>query len=148
MRGRNIFNAFLIIVASTIFFLLPYTLAAYDLQTDQHSEDFSVVTAVGQTTDNITFHYDLYDDDTGTINVVSDLSSDTISWSSYNATDNHLLITGMTANATRILTATYDKDALNSSAITSFVNVVVWIWLLAAAAFAPAALAAIFTGRG
>lgn len=147
MRGQKIYTSFLIIVASTVFFLLPFTGASEDLKTDEHTDIFSIETSAGQTTDNIVFSEELYDDDTTSILVVSDLSSEGITWGSYNASNQHLLISNMTANDTRTLTATYDIDALGSDSVATFVDALVWIWLLSAGAFAPTALAAIWAGR-
>ncbi len=144
----RIFQAFLVLMASTVLFLLPLTLAAYDFKTDQQEDTFSMVTAVGETSDNISLSELLYDADVTTVYVLSDLGTDNISWSSYNATTNHLLISGMTDNSTRVLTATYDVDALGgNAAIIMLADRLAWIWLLLVIAFAPAALAAIFTGR-
>lgn len=147
MRAQKIFTSFLIILATTAFFLLPLTGASEELKTDTREDTFSVPTIVGQTTDNIVLAKAIYDSDTTTLTVVSDLSTDTVSWSSYNATDQHVLISGMTANTTRTLTATYDVDALNSTNLSTFSDALVWILLLAAGAFAPTALAAIWAGR-
>lgn len=146
-RGQKIFNAFLIILASTILFLIPFIQAAEDLKTDQRTDYFNISTAVGITTSNITLGEALYDNDLTTIQIVSDLSTDSVVWASYNATDRHILISALTDNSTRTLTASYNVDALGSSAVSDFVDALVWIWLLSAAAFAPAALAGIFIGR-
>lgn len=144
----RIFKAFLIIMASTILFLLPLTAAVYDFKTDQQADTFSVVTGLGETTETIVFSEQLYDEDTTTINIISDLGTDSTSWGSYNATPNNLLVSGLTANTTRTLTATYDIDALDgSTGIINLADRLPWIWLLLCIAFAPAALAAIFTGR-
>ncbi len=143
----KIFKAFLILMASTILFLLPLTMTVYDFKTDQQTDLFSMVTA-DTTTDNITLSELLYDADVTTVYVLSDLSDDMISWGSYNATSNNLLVSGMSGNTTRVLTATYDVDALGgSTAIINLVDRLAWIWLLLIIAFAPASLAAIFTGR-
>ena len=111
----KIFKAFLILMASTILFLLPLTMIVYDFKTDQQTDIFSMVT-VGNTTDNITLSELLYDADVTTIYVLSDLSTDNISWGSYNGTSNNLLVSGLVSNDTRVLTATYDVDALGGNA--------------------------------
>ena len=143
----KIFKAFLILMASTVLFLLPLTGSVYDFKTDQQTDLFSMVTTVN-TADNITLSELLYDADVTTVYVLSDLSTDLISWSSYNATSNNLLISGMSVNSTRVLTATYDVDALGgNTAIIDLTDRLAWFWLLLIIAFAPASLAAIFTGR-
>lgn len=147
MRGQKIFTAFLIIIASTVMFMLPYFDAAEALKVDTQTDYFSLETAVGQSTDNVVFSKALYDDDTTSILVVSDLSTEGITWGSYNGTAQHLLISNMTENTTRTLTATYDIDALQNDAVANFVDALVWVWLLSAGAFAPTALAAIWVGR-
>jgi len=143
----KIFKSFLILMASTILFLLPLTASIYDFKTDRQEDTFSMVTA-DVTTDNITLSELLYDADVTTVYILSDLSTDLISWGSYNATSNNVLVSGMTANTTRVLTATYDVDALGgSTAIINLADKLAWFWLLLIIAFAPASLAAIFTGR-
>jgi len=144
----RIFYAFLIVVVSAILFMLPLTEAAYDFRTDLRTDTFSTATAVGVTTANETLFGDLYDCDMGSIDIDSDDATDTPLPGSINCTNRVLNITGLTANATRILGITYAYDALAASdAINRLVDIVPWIWLLVIIAFAPAALFAIFTGR-
>lgn len=147
-RGRKIFNAFLIIVASTILFLLPLTLAVEAFKTDTQEDTFSLVTAVDETSENVVFSETLYESDTTSISMLSDLATDTLSWSSYNSTANRIQVDGLTGNATRTITATYDIDALGgNTAIITVADRLAWFWLLVCIAFAPMALAAIFIGR-
>ncbi len=147
-RGSRIFNAFLIIVASTFLFLLPLTLAVEDFKTDQQEDIFSVTTGAGGTSDNVIFSETLYEGDTTSISMLSDLATDNTGWSSYNSTYNRIEITGLTVSSTRVITATYDIDALGgSAAIINLADKLAWFWLLICIAYAPAALAAIFTGR-
>ena len=61
-RGRKIFNAFLIIVASTFLFLLPLTDVVEAFKTYQQEDTFSVTTT-DLTTANITFSETLYEED-------------------------------------------------------------------------------------
>jgi len=147
MRGQKIFNSFLIVVASTILFLIPFTQSSEAIKTDQRDDIFSVVTAAAQTTDNIILSKALYDNDVTTITVISDSTDDAISWGSYNATGQQLLISGMDASNTRVLTATYDVNALNDPAIETLVDAFIWIWILSAVAFAPSGLASIWTNK-
>ena len=147
-RGSRIFNAFMIIVASTFLFLLPLTLLVEDFKKDQQIDNFSVPTAVGETTENVSLSEELYEGDATSVTVLSDLATDSAGWGSYNATVNNLLITGLTTNTTRIIKVTYDIDALGGSvAIINLADKLAWFWLLICIAYAPAALAAIFTGR-
>lgn len=141
----RVWQAFLIILASVILFLLPLTDAMYDFKTDRQEDSFSTSTAAGQTTANLTLSESVFDDDTTTIEITSDLSTDSPAWSSYNATSHSLLASGLTANTTRNLTLYYDVDALGGSdAIVNLADKMAWIWLLIIIAFIPAALAAIF----
>ena len=147
-RGRKIFNAFLIIVASTFMFLLPLTTAVEKYKTYQQEDIFSVTTGVGETVDNITFSETLYEGDSTSVTILSDLSTDATGWNSYNSTYNNIGLTGLTASEVRVITATYDVDALGgNAAIITLVDRLAWLWLLICIAYAPAALAAIFTGR-
>lgn len=144
----RIFQAFLIIIASTLLFLVPITESVEEFLVDTQEDNISVSTAVGETSENVTLSETLYDSDISSVVVISDLSSDTVSWSSYNATPNHFLVSGMTANTSRLLTVSYDIDALGgNAALILLANRLPIFWLVWMGAFAPAALAAIFTGR-
>ena len=136
----RIFYAFLIVVVAAILFMLPMTEAAYDFRTDLREDTFSSDTGVGVTTANVTLHKPVYDDDTDTIDIASDLGTDTPVYSSYNSTTRQLGVSGLTTNTSRTLTVSYDIDALNgSSAINSLVDRIPWIWMIVTIAFAPAA---------
>lgn len=135
-------------MVSAILFMLPVTEAVYDFRTDLRTDTFSTTTGIGATSVNETLLDDLYDCDMGSIDIDSDDATDTPFPSSINCTNRVLTITGLTANATRILDITYDIDALKgSTAINAIMDRVPWIWLLVIIAFAPAALFAIVTGR-
>lgn len=145
---QKIFQAFVVIMASAILFLIPLTTAAYDFQTDLREDTFTVNTAVGVTSANVTLVEEVYDDDVTTISVSSDLSTDEPLYSSYNTTTRQTLFTGLTANTTRTLTVGYDVDALEGGdAINTVADRLAWFWLISIIVFAPAALAAIFIGR-
>lgn len=145
---QKIFQAFLVIMASAILFLIPLTDAAYDFKTDLREDSFTINTAVGQTSANVTLVKAIYDDDVTTISVSSDLSTDVPLYSSYNTTSRQTLFTGFTANSTRTLTVSYDVDALaGGDAIDTLTDRLAWFWLIAIIAFAPAGLAAIFIFR-
>lgn len=144
----RIFYAALVVVVAAILFMLPVTLAIYDFRTDLREDEFTSPTGVGVTTANVSLGKPIYDDDTGTVDIFSDLDTDVPTYSTYNGTTLQLGIAGLTANTTRILTVTYDIDALEGSdAISAILDIVPFIWLLIAIAFPPAALFAIFTGR-
>lgn len=128
--------------------MLPVSRAVYDFRTDLREEDFSVATAVGVTTDNSTLGQPLYDDDIGTVDFLSDETTDVPIATSYNTTSRQLLVSGLSANSTRTLTIFYDVDALaGGDALNTFVGYVPWVWMLIIIVFPVAALAAIFTGR-
>lgn len=144
----RVFKAFLVVLASVILFLLPLTKAMYDLKTDRQEDNFSVSTAAGITSSNITLSESIYEDDTTTIELLSDLSSDSPAWSAYAVGSHSVNVTGLTDNATRALSVYYDVDALEGwDAIVALADKMAWIWMLIIIAFAPAAVAAIFTGR-
>ena len=144
----RIFYAFLVIVTTVILFLLPISSAVYDFQTDLREDDFTVNTAVGVTTANVTLLRPIYDNDTSTIGMISDTSDDVPLYSSYNTTTRALAMSGLSANTTRTITVSYDIDALEGSdAINTFVDQIEWIWILMLIAFPAAALVAIFLRR-
>lgn len=128
--------------------MLPFTQMAYDFRTDPRTDTFNTATAVGVTAANETLLDDLYDGDTGSVDIDSDDATDVPLPGSYNVTNRVLNITGLTANTSRILQITYDFDALDATpAIATIIDRLPWIWLLCCIAFAPAALYAIFTNR-
>lgn len=146
--NTQIFNAFLVIVVAAILFMLPLTDAIYDFRTDLREDAFNKTTGVDETTANVTLHKPIYDADTDTIDILSSISTDTPLYSSYDNTTRLLGMTGLADNSTRILTVSYDIDALAASnAINILLDRVPFIWLLSIIAFPMAALFAIFTGR-
>lgn len=145
----RIFYAFLIAVISAILFMLPVAEAVYDFRTATRTDEYSIPTALAQTTANETLWDDLYNSDLGSVSIASSVATDVPLPSSYNATTRVLLTSGLTANTTtRILEITFDYDSLQGSgAINTLMDRVSWIWMIVIIAFAPAALFAIFTGR-
>ena len=144
----RIFYAFLVIVVAAILFMLPVSDAIYDFRTDLREDEFISATGVGVDTANVTLGKPVYDDDTGTIDILSDLATDVPAYSSYNGTSRQIGVSGLTANTTRTLTVSYDIDALGGSgAINNIMDIIPFIWMLIIIAFPMAALFAIFTGR-
>lgn len=144
----RIFNAFLIIFGSVVLFTLPLTLAIYDFRTDLRTDDFLTTTAVGVTTANETLLDDLYDNDIGSVDIVSDNATDTPLANSYNATSRVINVIGLGANATRTLEISYDVGAFGvTDALNNILDRIPMIWMLICIAFAPAALLAMFLNR-
>lgn len=149
-KSNAIFTAFLILMASMILFMVQTTQGMYDFKTDLRSDEIGAVTAVGVTSDNVVLGQAIYDDDVTTVSVLSDLATDSPAFigATYSSSPPSGNVSGLTANATRTLTITYDVDALaGSTAISTLVDRISWIYLLMAIAFPAAALAAMFTGR-
>ena len=146
--GIKIFNAFLVLFASVILFLLPLTDAIYDFRTEERTNTFSTTTGLGETTANVTLFDDLYDCDLGSVDIDSDNSTDNPVASSINCTTREMTVTGLSANVTRALDVTYDIDALGAfDSINTLLDRLPFIWMLMIIAFAPAGLFAIFTRR-
>lgn len=144
----RIFTAGLVLVATAFLWLLPITSAVYDYRTDLREDTFTSALAAGITTANHTLTKPIFENDLGTITITSDLTGDTPALLSYNTSSRLIRISGLTANATRILNVSYDVDALaGNDAIATVASRVVFIWLLSLIIFPVAALAAIFLGR-
>ncbi len=144
----RIYYAFLVILTAAVLFMLPITDAVYNFRTDVREDTFISATAAGDTTANVTLFKPVYLNDTSTIDLLSSLSSDTPTYSSYNITTRLLGVSGLTSNVSRTLTVDYDVDALNaSSALNTILDKIPWIWILMILSFPIAALIAIFTGR-
>jgi len=94
--------------------MLPVSEAVYDFKTELREGTFTSPTGVGVNCANVTLGKPIYDDDTGTVDPFSDLATDNPAYSasSYNATSQQLTICGLTANTTRVLTISYDVNAL------------------------------------
>jgi len=144
----RIFYAFLIVLVATILWMLPVTEAVYDFRTELRTDTFSTTTSVGVTSANETLLDNLYDGDTGSVDIDSDEATDAPLPTSYNTTSRVLNITGLTTNTTRTLDVSYDVDALEGFAsINLLMDRIPFIWMLIIILFGPAALFAIFTGR-
>jgi hypothetical protein len=137
----KVFYGFLIVFTVVILFMLPITEAVYDFRTDLREDTFNVETPGVATTGNVTLHKAVYDNDTSTIAITSDISTDTPILAEYHTTTRLTDITGLTASTNRTLTISYDVDALNAStALDIFIERIALIWLLVVIAFAPAAI--------
>lgn len=144
----RIFYAFIVIVIAVLSWLLPITDSVYDFRTDQRTDDFTVETAVATITANVTLLKFIYGDDTQTLSLTSSLATDMPTFVSYNTTTRAVAMSGLTANTTRLISASYDVDALNgSAAINTLANYIPFIWMLCIVGLPMAALFAIFTGR-
>lgn len=148
MRGQQVFNSFMIIVGAVVLWLLPITPAIYDFRTDLRTDTFLTTTAVGITSANETLLDDLFNNDVGSVSIISDNTTDTPLGSSYNATSRALLVIGLSGNATRTLGVSYDVQAFEvTDAINALLDKVWLIWMLIIIGFAPAALLALFLNR-
>ena len=144
----RIFYALLILLASAILWMLPVTEGIYDFRTDVREDNFTVLTAAGVTNSTVQLFTDIYDDDVSTIDLSSNSGDDTPTYSSYNPTTRNLVVTDLSANATRTLTVFYDIDALTeSAAVGNLLDMIDFLWILVVVAFPGAAIIAIVTMR-
>ena len=144
----RIFYAFLVLLTSVFLWMLPVTDMVYDFCTTLRTDTFSATTPLASTTANVTLWGDLYDCDMGSIDIDSDNTTDTPVPSSANCTSRVLLVDGLSANTTRILTVAYDVDSLTGfPALKTLLDMAPFIWIVIILCFAPAAIFAIFTGR-
>lgn len=140
--------AFVCILIGAGLFLFPITGATYDFRTDVREDSFTVATAAGVTTGNFSLVKPIYDNDVSTVELSSDLSTDVPAYSSYNTTSRLLVFSGLTANTTRVITASYDIDALTSApAIGTLLNINPFLWYAFSIVFIGAAIVALLTGR-
>lgn len=146
--GGRIFLGFLIIVTVSILFMIPVTQGVYDYRTDVREDSFTVATAPDVHTGNVTLIKPIYDNDTATTAYSSNDTNDSPLYSTYNTATRELEVSGLAADTTRLLTVSYDIDALSASAaISTLMDYVSWIWFVLLVGFPAAALAAIFFGR-
>ncbi len=144
----RIFQGFLIVFITVILFLLPVTGAIYDYRTDAREESFNYETGGGVTTANVTLHYPIYDDDTNTIGILSDLPTDIPLFSAYNTTTRLVDITGLTVASNRTLRVFYDINALiEHEALDGFIGWLPFIWILMVCVMPMAGIYTIIKGR-
>lgn len=123
------FKSFLFVLVAAILILFPVTQGAYDFKTDVREDTKYIETAAGVTTGNITLVKSVYDDDTSTITITSDLYTDTPVFTSYNSTSRLVTFSGLTASEDRTITVSYDTDALTDApAIAEFINILPFLW--------------------
>jgi len=129
--------------------MIPISEAIYDFGTDVREDTFNVTTGVGESSTNVVLVKQIYDDDVATLMFTSNVTTDNPAYSSYDSDTRALAVSGLTANTTRSLMVDYDVAAFSStSAIDIFLGKLPFIWMICVIALAPAALIAIFTGRG
>ena len=100
----------LIIGACMVILLMGAVLTGIqDVRSESHTEAHSLVTtAAAATTANVTLVEDLFGDRTSEVtSVTSNLTSDVPLVSTYTASNNNLLISGLTVGETRTLTVVY-----------------------------------------
>ena len=145
---NRIFSSFLIILGAVFLFLLPVTAAVLAFRTDLREDTFPKETIATEVTGNVTLTRPIFDDDTNTITILSDLSTDAVIFASYNTTSRRLDMTGFTPSENRTLTVTYDIDALvDNPAINTLMDILPYFWILMIIGFPGAAVFAVFTGR-
>lgn len=139
--------AFICVFLGAGLFLFPITESTYDFKTDVR-EDSAVVTTIGGTTGSLVLVKPIYDDDTSTLTISSNLSSDTPTYLSYNTTSRLLSFSGLTTSSTRLITVDYDVDALaDAPAISTLLNLNPFLWYAFSIVFIGAAIAAMVLGR-
>lgn len=129
--------------------MLPISEAIYDFRTDLREDTFSATTGVGESSTNVVLVKQIYDDDVTTLAFASNVTADNPAYSSYDSDTRALAVSGLTANTTRSLAVDYDVAAFsNNAAIAIFLDRLPFIWVVCVIALVPAALVAIFIGRG
>jgi len=107
----------LLLGACIIILLLPSIIPAIqDFRSESYTEAHgAVTTAVGVTTANLTLTQDLFLDETSQVDSASSsLGTDVPLTQTYTAASDRLLISGLTANATRTLTVIYKIGILDN----------------------------------
>jgi len=103
----------LIISACLIIILLPAVLLSInDFRMDDYEASYTTATGANATTTDLTLTQELFSDETYNAVVTSNLTSDAPIPSSYVAATQVLTVSGLTASNSRLLTVTYQIDAL------------------------------------
>lgn len=144
----RIFQGFLVLVVVAILWMLPVSQAIYDFRTEPRDDVFAVTTGVSENITSVVLLKSVYDEDTGTISLLSDLATDTPDFDSYTPATHVVDISGLTADSSRELTVTYDIDALSAHAAVSVImDLLPTIWILILVAFPVVSLIVIFRRR-
>ena len=144
----RIFQGFLIVMVSVVLFMLPVTRAIYNFRTDLREDSFNYETGGAETTANVSLHDPIYDDDTDTVSILSDLATDIPLFSAYNTTTRLLDMTGLTVASNRTLRVFYDINALiDNDALSTLMDWLPYIWLILICVMPMAGIYAIFRGR-
>jgi hypothetical protein len=144
----RIFQGFLVMVVTALLWLLPVSEAIYNFRTDIREDAFTIVTGVGETTAAVVLYRAVYNDDEGTVSLLSDLATDTPALDSYVPATHVVNISGLTASSSRELTVAYDIDALNTHpAVGILMDILPVLWVLVLIAFPVVALVVIIRGR-
>lgn len=143
----RIFYSFLIILTSTIFLFLDVPQAVYDFRTKVREDNFTISTAVGVTSANVTLLRAIYEDDTATVSFTSNIT-EVPAVNTYNGTSRQLEISGLSANVTRLLLVSYDTTSLSGAlALNTFLNVFPYFWIVLMIAFIASAIAYMWVGN-
>jgi len=127
---NKIFTGFLIILFSALLWLVPISGLVYGFQTDLRTDEFYITTTVATTNATVTLSKAIYDNDTATISVFSDLNTDLPVFVSHNSTTRATVFDGLSDNATRTLEVSYDYDALNSTTWATVLNLAPTLWMI------------------
>ena len=144
----RIFYGLLIVIVSVILWLLPVSQAVYDYRTDIYSDYYNYETGGAVTTANVVLSNPIYNNDTNTITIMSDLYTDNPLFASYCSTNRLLDMTGMTAAANRTITVHYDISALvGLPAVATLMDWMPYIWWILISIFPMAGLFFIVRSR-
>ena len=144
----RIFQGFLIVFITVVLLMLPVTRAIYNYRTDVREDLFNYETIGAEVTANVTLHSPVYDNDTNTISILSDLATDIPLFSAYNTTTRLLDITGMTLTSNRTLRVCYDINALiDHDSLDAFIGWLPLIWILMVCVMPVAGIYAIIKRR-
>lgn len=111
--------------------MLPVTRAVYNYRTDMREDSFNYETGGAEATANVSLHTPIYDNDTNTITILSDLATDIPLFAAYNTTTRVLDMTGMTLAANRTIRVSYDINALaDHDALDTFIGWIPFIWII------------------
>ena len=128
--------------------MLPVSRAIYNYRTDVREDSFNYETGGAETTANVSLHTPIYDDDTNTVAIFSDLATDIPLFAAYNTTTRLLDMTGLVVASNRTLRVFYDVNSLaDHDALDTFIGWIPFIWIILICVMPLAGIYAIFRGR-
>lgn len=143
----RIFYSFVALLCTGLLFFVPISEGIEGFRTDTKVDELPSVTAVAETTDNLTLSHSIYNDDPTGLTLLSTDADDTPALNSYQASTHSIIVSGLADNTTRTITVTYTISAMTLwSGVDTLMDYTPLVWYLSVVSFIVISLLAIWRG--